>query len=85
MEIKFSRPILVTPNISEYNNETIKIKVESTTTDLFEKFTERNITRWYTKELSAFSMKIQIDFEDPISISPTFVRLKILIDFLGLR
>jgi hypothetical protein len=33
MEIRFSRSILITPNISEYNNETIKIKVESAILD----------------------------------------------------
>ena len=51
MEIKFNRAIFVTPNISEYNNETIKIKVESATIEDEEKLVERNITRWWTTEV----------------------------------
>ena len=62
MEIKFNRAIFVTPNISDYNNETMKIKVESTTVDEEEISAERNITRWWTTDVSSFTMKIQIEF-----------------------
>ena len=46
LKIVFNRAIFVTPNISIYNNETIKIKVQSAFTNEEDQFTQRNITKW---------------------------------------
>lgn len=52
----------------------MQIKVTSAIPDAQEKYPERKIFSWNVTSLASKNMLIRLEFENPLEISPNFVR-----------
>jgi|NOAtaT_5_FD_contig_41_4332614_length_671_multi_1_in_0_out_0_2 hypothetical protein len=74
MTVQFNDKITVPANFSLFNDQFIRMRVVKGDSDDNE---NKNITSWNITAFRSNEMDIQINFTDPLAISPTLKRDKI--------